>query len=123
MRWQKKYAPDWKANNHGFFVNNRVKGVHLGLEGQLFDQLGYRFKATYTNNLGSYNEEFVKRYSWEVDPDNLYKGGKQQWYTNLSLNYKDKNWNNLLFKTSASYDFGQLYNAFGIMFGIAVQVN
>ncbi len=119
----KAYAPNWEPNNHVIFVNNRVKGFHVGIEGELADGFNYLFKSTYSKNYGSYGEEYVKRYSWEKDSEFYYKGGKQQWYTNLSLNYQNEKWNNLLFKTSASYDFGQLYNAFGIMFGIAVQVN
>ncbi len=118
----KAYAPDWEANNDVIFVNNRVKGFHIGIEGEVFNGFNYIIKSTYSKNFGSYGEEYIRRYSWEKDEDFLYKEGKQQWYSNLSLTYKSKKWNYVIIKTSASYDFGQLYNAFGIMFGIEVRV-
>ncbi len=118
----KAYAPDWEANNDVIFVNNRVKGFHIGVEGEVLSGLHYLFKNTYTKNYGSYGEEYIRRYSWEKDEEFFYEGGKQQLYTNLSLSYKCKNWEKLLFKSSLSYDFGELYNALGVMFGIEVNV-
>ncbi len=119
----KAYAPDWEPNNDVIFVNNRVKGFHIGIEGELFNSLDYILKSTYSKNYGSYGEEYIKRHSWEKDPEFFYKGGKSQWYSNLSFFYSNKNWGNLNFKTSISYDIGELYSAFGIMFGLEVQVN
>ena len=119
----KAYAPDWNANNHGVFVNNRVKGFHIGIEGEVIPGLKYTLKTTYSNNLGSYAEEFVKRYSWEKDEENLYSGGKKEVYSDLSFLYRTHKWKNILLHTSFSYDAGDLYHAFGCMFGISYCIN
>ncbi|MCW3786750.1 hypothetical protein [Plebeiibacterium sediminum] len=118
----KAYAQEWEPNNSVIFVNNRVKGFHIGIDGTIFDGFNYLFKSTYSKNYGSYGEEYIRRYSWEKDPEFYYRGGKSQWYSNLSLSYHNKNLENLNLKTSISYDSGDLYDAFGIMFGIVVQV-
>ncbi len=114
----KAYAPNWNANNIETFVNQRVKGVHIGVEGEIIENLNYLLKATYTNNLGSYNEEFLNRYSWTSDDENIYKGGKKEVYTYLDLNYKFKNYSDFSMNLSLSYDFGELYHSFGCNFGI-----
>jgi hypothetical protein len=119
--WQAKaYAPNWNSNKHGVFVNNRIRGVHLGLEGEVLEGLTWLFKASYTNNKGAYAEEYIKRYSWEEDEEFYYKGGKKQVYTNMNLSYKSKHWKNTLIKTSFSWDAGELYHAFGCMVGISI---
>ncbi len=112
------YAPDWNANNIETFVNNRVVGIHVGLEGKIEECLNYLFKATYTNNYGSYNELFLNRYSWTYDDENIYKGGKKEVYTYLDLNYKFKKYPAFGVNLSLSCDFGELYHSFGTSFGI-----
>ena len=117
--WQAKaYAPDWIPNNHGVFLNNRIKGFHIGLEGEFSNNLRYLFKSTYTINKGSYAEQYIKRYSWEEDSDFFYKGGKKEVYTYLSLDYKNSNWKYFTLRGSFSYDFGELYHSFGCMLSI-----
>ncbi len=117
--WQSKaYAPGWVMNNAVVFMNNRVKGFHLGLNGELSEQLTYLFKATYSNNMGTYNEKYKNRYSWEEDPDFFYTNGKKQVYTYLDLKYQHNKWNSISVTGSISYDFGELYDAMGASFGI-----
>ena len=117
--WQAQaYAPNWTPNNYGAFMNNRVKGFHIGLEGELSKSLSYLFKSTYTYNKGTYGEQYIMRYSWEEDPDFFYKCGKKQVYTYLSLDYKNKKWKDIVFQGSVSYDFGELYHSLGCMVGI-----
>ncbi len=112
------YAPDWNANNHVIFMNNRVKGFHIGFSGDLTKELNYQLKSTYTNNLGSYGEEYIRRYSWEEDPEFYYAGGKKEVYTYLSFQYKPELIRNLSFNSALSFDFGELYHSFGFSFGI-----
>ena len=117
--WQAKaYAPNWIPNNFGAFMNNRIQGFHIGLEGEL-SNLSYLFKSTYTFNKGTYGEQYIRRYSWVEDPDFFYKEGKGKVYTYLSLTYKSKKWQDVNFQGSISYDFGELYNAFGCSLGIS----
>ncbi|WP_068471666.1 hypothetical protein [Saccharicrinis aurantiacus] len=112
------YAPNWNTNNTVSFKNTRVKAIHIGMEGLLAEQISYLIKATYTINYGSYGEEYIARYSWEVSDNYLYEGGRSQYYTNLQLKYTPRLMPKLVLNTSLSYDGGQLYNAFGCMFGI-----
>lgn len=117
--WQAKaYAPDWTPNNSVVFMNNRIKGCHFGVQGELSKNLSYLFKATYALNKGSYSEEYTDRYSWEEDADFYYKGGKRQTYTYFALNYKNSNWKGFGVQASFSIDNGNLYKALGGMLGI-----
>jgi len=38
--------------------NNRIRVVHLGLSGQLVDQLTFLLKTSYSRNAGTYQEPF-----------------------------------------------------------------
>ncbi|SMO50817.1 Capsule assembly protein Wzi [Saccharicrinis carchari] len=117
--WQAgAYAPEWKPNNSVVFMNNRIKGFHVGLHGAVSENITYLLKATYTYNKGAYPEQYIRRYSWEEDPDFFYKGGKKQTYTYLSLNYTHPKWNCFSLSGSVSFDGGALYNAWGGSLGI-----
>ncbi len=115
----KSYAPRWEMNNNVYIVNNRIKGIHVGLQGKLVEGFSYLLKSTYSYNMGTYHEKYVFRHSWEEDPDFFYKRGMNQVYTHLSFTYKSKRWQDVNFQGSVSYDFGELYNAFGCSFGIS----
>lgn len=117
--WQAQaYAPDWTPNNDVVFVNNRIKGIHLGLEGDVTESLSYLIKATYTLNKGTYGERFLYRYSWVEDPDYLYEEGKTQLYSYLGLSYRNKKWKDFSIQGTLSFDTGELYNAVGCSLGI-----
>ncbi len=117
--WQAKaYAPDWAPSNSVVFMNNRIKGFHVGLQGDFSKNLSYLFKTTYSLNKGSYSEEYIDRYSWEESPDFFYMGGKMQTYTYLGFDYKNSNWKGLSIQGSVSLDAGELYKAFGTMVGV-----
>ncbi len=119
--WQvNAYAPDWQPNGHLAFINNRVKGFHIGMDGTISKKMNYIFKATYSNNFGAYSEEYIKRYSWTIDENNFYKGGKKQVYSYLDFTYSGLWHNYLNVNTSFAYDFGDLYHSFGFMIGLEV---
>ncbi len=118
--WQvKSYAPNWQPNGYLAFINNRVKGFHIGFDGFFRNQFYYLFKTTYTINLGAYSEKYINRYSWTEDEDFFYKGGKKQVYSNLKLSYSNRT-NFYKVDTSISYDFGELYHSLGIMLGLSI---
>jgi hypothetical protein len=53
----------YKTNDEGLcrgVLNNRVRGYHVGLEG-LIAKVPYRFKATFTENFGTYRYPFSSR--------------------------------------------------------------
>ncbi|GAB4036506.1 hypothetical protein GCM10028809_48950 [Spirosoma gilvum] len=43
---------------YGFTNNNRVAAMHLGLSGQVLDFFKFQFKASYSENLGTYETPF-----------------------------------------------------------------
>ncbi len=114
----KAYAPNWNANNRVVFMNNRVKGFHLGIDGNISDEYSYTIKTTISNNFGSYGEEYIRRYSWEKDPEFFYAGGKKQFYSYFGLMYQNKNWKNVSVQGSLSIDSGELYDALGCSLGL-----
>ena len=46
-------------------ANNRIRAVHLGLEGELGQGLDYRMLMTYTSNSGTYAGQYGGRFNWE----------------------------------------------------------
>jgi len=114
--------PEWIPNNAKAIKNTRVRAFHLGMEGQLITGFDYLLKFTFTNNLGSYSEEYIMRYSWTKKDDFLYESGKNQTYSQLQLNYTPKKLKNMIFKTSLSFDTGELYQSFGVMAGLSYSV-
>ncbi len=117
LRWYKEYNSG-TLNNHSRFINNRVNGFHLGIEGQVTTDINYRLKSTYTMNYGSYAEEFLKRYSWTRIDNYFYDGGKSQVYTMMELNWRIPNLKKIQLNGTLAYDFGQLYHSFGGRLGI-----
>ncbi len=118
----RQYAPGWDFQDSRIFVNNRVNAFHIGVEGWICNQLSYRFKGTYTNNKGSYGEEYYGRYSWESIPDYFFSRSKSQFYTGAELNWKIKKDLPLTVSTVVGYDFGELYHSFGGRMGIVYRV-
>ena len=45
---------------YGFSNNNRVSVMHLGLSGQAYDWLRFQLKASYSQNLGTYEVPFAR---------------------------------------------------------------
>lgn len=117
------YAPGWEMNNHVNFVNNRVNGIHIGLEGYVCRNMKYRLKGTLTQNYGSYGEEFIRRYSWDPSDNYLFDNKKNQNYLMGQVEWQWPNYDALMINASIGYDFGDLYNAIGGRLGIIYQPN
>nr|WP_321453614.1 capsule assembly Wzi family protein [uncultured Carboxylicivirga sp.] len=113
---EKYYGGSLNKNN--YFINNRVNGFHLGVEGKVTKDIDFRIKSTYTKNFGSFDEEFIGRYSWERVEYNFYEGGKTQVYTMLEGSWSMPNIKALQLNGTLAYDFGQLYHSFGGRLGI-----
>jgi len=117
------YAKDWNFQDRMVFINNRVNAFHIGVEGWVNDQLFYRFKGTYTNNKGSYGEEFYGRYSWDSTPDYFFEGSKNQFYTGIEVNWQIKNDWPVKIIGVLGYDFGELYYSFGGRLGVVYNIS
>ncbi|MCY1719100.1 hypothetical protein OU798_02015 [Prolixibacteraceae bacterium Z1-6] len=113
-----RYAPEWQSNTKVFFKNTRIRAFHIGIDGDLGKGFSYLLKSTYSKNYGSYSEQYTRRYSSVEKDDYLFKGAKNQVYSNLELNYQCKKLQNLNLKSSFSFDRGELYNSCGITLGV-----
>lgn len=118
----RKYAPDWEFRDEmTYFVNNRIKAFHLGVEGELCT-VDYRLKATYTKNFGSYSREYFGRSSWQKTDAYFYRQGLSQFYLGLDLEkYVTRSKRTKAF-VSVGVDSGQLYDAWGAKAGLEVNL-
>jgi hypothetical protein len=112
------YAKGWNLQDRMYFINNRINGFHVGIEGWLRDNVFYRVKGTYTNNRGSYGEQYYGRYSWEETPGYFFSDSKNQFYTGMELNWQLKRDLPLTLTANLGLDFGELYNSFGGRMGV-----
>ena len=116
--------PDFDAQYDRYFVNNRIKALHLGLEGNIIPKnLYYRTMLTYTKNWGSYAGLNRGIRNWEsMNPDSDYEyffeDGLNQTYSLLELKYTPDALPGIEFTGAFAYDFGQIYHNFGFMAGL-----
>ncbi|WP_068471641.1 hypothetical protein [Saccharicrinis aurantiacus] len=112
------YAPEANIDHQAFINNNRVRGIHLGINGQLIQEITYTLKATHTKNLGAYHEKYESRYSWELTPNYFFATSKKQVYTYLDIKYTPSEKPKIELFTAITFDFGELYHTFGAQFGV-----
>jgi hypothetical protein len=116
------YAPEWSFNDVGtYFVNNRVDGVHIGLQG-CFRQISYRLKTTFTMNYGSYSREYQGHYSWEKTNGYFFEGGLFQGYYGLELDREITRSGVFSVFTNIGVDSGELYDSWGARVGIVARI-
>jgi len=116
------YAPNWNPSTEFILRNNRIKAFHLGIEGDLFPEMHYLMKYTFSKNYGTYGEQYLGRDSWTMRENYYYESGKNQSYSQLHLVYRPSKINNLDFRTSFSLDFGELYQSFGFNVGLRYSI-
>lgn len=105
-------------------ANNRIRALHIGVEGKIKPTLSYRGLFTYTENFGTYAGLYEGRFSWNgviTDPDFEYpfRPGRLQKYMMLEFRYErpfEKVPVNL--KLQLARDFGTLYRASGLSFSV-----
>ncbi len=119
----KTFNPDLNAVYDEYFVSNRVVAHHFGIEGWIRDNLHYRGLITYTNNFGTYSGLNKGRYNWaSMDPNTDYqyyfKDGLKEIYSLIEINYTPVKLNGWEFIGALAYDFGEMYNDFGIMLSL-----
>lgn len=117
-----KYAKGWYNRDGTYFVNNRIKGFNIGVEGWFIKNLYYRFKGTFTNNHGSYIEQYSGGHSWEEQSNYYFAESKNQFYTGLELTWQPKKELPLTLVSVLGYDFGELYHTFGGRIGIKYRI-
>ncbi len=120
---------DFDGTNDRIFVNNRIVAHHIAFEGYFNNNISYRTKLTYTENYGSYAGANKGRYNWASKEDPEYydayyfKDGLKQAYTFLELNYTPFKNKGARFTSSIAYDFGEMYQNLGVLFGFHFKGN
>jgi hypothetical protein len=107
------YAGDWNFSKGWMFVNNRVDGFNVAVNGEVA-KLTYMVKLTYTQNYGSYNQEYPGRYTWERVADYYYDTHKVQYYSLLDLKYPLLKDQSLVLGGIIGLDWGELYHSEGV---------
>lgn len=108
-----EYADSWNFSKGLMFVNTRVDGFNLSVEGDV-KRIDYLIKFTYTNNYGSYNQEYPGRYTWDRVADYYYDTHKTQYYSLLELKYPLLKNETLKFGATIGVDWGELYDSEGV---------
>lgn len=99
-------SPEYNANGHLGFLNNRVKDWHIGMEGSLSSQLSYRVLFTLMNGWGTPYKPFLKKKTGTACLVDLT-------YTHPRLSGWD-------FKGSVAADSGDILGDNGIGFSLSV---
>ncbi len=109
-------------------ANNRLRAVHLGINGWLNSKLDFNGLFTYTQNFGSYAGLYEGRFAWngvidDPDFDYVFRPMREQFYTQIKFIYKDVfKQLPVSFQVRIAYDFGDLYNLFGSEFSISYKL-
>jgi len=104
------------------FSNIRLWALNLGIMGEIIPNLNYKFKFTFSDNYGNYNEEYFEKIDFYKKRPNYYfpETGLKEFYTGLWLDYHLRRFT---FSTAFNYDFGQMYNCFSCRFGVRLDLN
>ncbi len=107
--------------NYGVSIaNNRIWAIHGGLEGALLEWLDFKGLFTYSRNFGTYSGLYEGRFEWNGivnNPDFQYpfRPEQSQFYTLLEFTTKDLGKSgNTNINVHFAYDFGDMYNLFGM---------
>lgn len=110
--WQKLVA----------FPNTRINAITIAAEGDISQKLSYLLKFGVTKNHGSMIEKYLGgTNSWEIDENYFFKESKFEYYSMIKADYQLTD--NLSFNTLLSADWGDLYSAVGLRFGIKYTIS
>jgi hypothetical protein len=101
-----------------FIKNDRFKGLHLGGGGAISSVLHWKMMVSFTRNYGTYFEQYKGRYTWTETEDYWFKGGRDQWYTMLELNWRPAKLPHYHFFGGLAYDYGDLFESAGLKIGV-----
>lgn len=120
---QDKYmAGKGNSLKYGFFTNNRINAVTLGVSGGDGEKLSYKAKYTFSKNHGSLSEKYVGGAFGLVKLENYcYAESKIEHYFMLMADYKMTE--SLSFNASMTADWGELYDAVGVRVGVKYCMN
>jgi len=114
--------PGMDFNHRVGIKNDRFKALHLGGRGNLNESFTWNMKITWTRNFGTYFEQYPGRYTWNEVEEYWFKGGRDQWYTLLSVGWEPSFVKNLKVNGSFAWDAGDIYHSSGVKFGVIYQL-
>ncbi|BDD08006.1 hypothetical protein FUAX_04380 [Fulvitalea axinellae] len=100
-----------------YFVNNRVKTLHIGVLGDIKDNWTYKVKMTVSKNYGNYYGKYGQSWEKQNEPYYFY-GGLSQNYSLLETNYIFLFEKRLSLNSALAVDWGKLSNNVGFMLGL-----
>lgn len=96
--------------------NNRVVAHHIGIKGNISEEINYKFKATFSNNHGRYQEEQTAENNFQ---NYKYEPSLKQLSLYLEFSKRSIKWSYIEYNFALASDIGQLYkNSFAIQIGI-----
>lgn len=113
-------APEYNFWNR--FPNVRMWALNLGINGEIIPGLDYKAKITFTDNYGSYCEEYYSGIDFYKKRPNYYfpETGYKEFYTGLWLDYHLKAFT---FSTALNYDWGDMYRCFTCRLGVKIALS
>lgn len=119
----KAVAPGYEFTRR--FSEVRMLAINFGLNGEIIPGLDYKFKFTYTNNFGTYCEQFYTwldegKEFWRTKPNYYFDTSKNEFYTGLWLDY---HWRIFTFSTAFNCDFGDIYRSFSARLGVSIHLD
>ncbi|MCG8474616.1 MAG: capsule assembly Wzi family protein [Cytophagales bacterium] len=105
-----------ELSHGGYFENNRIRALHLGINGAICRNLNYKFLITSSVNYGNYYgipnfKEKQKKVTY------IFESGLTQNYSLLETDYTFKFDPRLSMTTAVAVDWGEMSNNVGFMIG------
>jgi len=88
-------SPEYNEDNDLCFKNNRIKAIHLGLEGKIASEFSYRTLFTGAYGWGTNDKPFIKR--------------KENFYSSIECIYKPEKLKGWQIALQTSFDQGDMY--------------
>ncbi len=110
--------PEMSFANSVNIKNDRFKGLHLGLKGEMPPRLQWEARLTYTKNYGTYYEQYPGRYTWNETENYWFKGGRDQWYTGFRFDWHPRFAKNLTMNAGVAFDRGDIFDSTGFKLGV-----
>lgn len=118
----RKFHPNAKTFDSNFFISTRNVAHHLGIGGEIKENLTYRFLGSFVQYYGSYGGlnlgETWGFFNPDKDPEEyFFNPAIKQWYLMLETQWHVKKVDRLRLTTTFALDYGDMFNSTGFMIG------
>ena len=102
-------------------VGDRFRAIHIGAAGDFSDEVSWDLMMSITRNYGSYVHQYTGRYTWVETPSYFFKGGKDQFYGSMGMEWSPSKLNGLSIHGMLGVDVGALSKSLGVSVGLIKQ--